>query len=278
MLKYRIILVVASVILIAVLFSLPKIVVDNEPGFSINGGQEPTSSELEEKESSAIDQHQKEMSAEDRKKLDKLRESFYSGLGEARIAYADSMAALFQSHNKFDSAARYLEYIATERTEVYNLEEAGNAYYEAFTFAMDRQKASTMGQKARHFYELVLEQQPERLEIRNKIAMTYVSSANPMQGITMLRQILEEDPDNEMALNNLGILSIQSGQYERAREYFEKLVSINPENIQGQFYLGLSYFELGEKQLARKQFELVKSLEDDPAVIATAEGYLQELN
>ena len=99
-----------------------------------------------------------------------------------------------------------------------------------------------------------------------------------MQGIIMLRQILEEDPGNEMAMYNLGTLSVQSGQYDRAVEYFKQLVSINPQNMQAQFYLGLSYYELGEKGKARKQFELVKGIEDDPAVIATVEGYLKELN
>jgi transposase len=53
---------------------------------------------------------------------------------------------------------------------------------------------------------------------------------------------------------------------------------LNPKNLQAQFYLGLSYFQLSEKDKARKQFELVKSMEDDPAVISTVEGYLQELN
>jgi hypothetical protein len=40
----------------------------------------------------------------------------------------------------------------------------------------------------------------------------------------------------------------------------------------------LCYFELGEKDNARRQFELVKSMESDPAVLATIDGYLKELN
>ena len=81
-----------------------------------------------------------------------------------------------------------------------------------------------------------------------------------------------------MALFNMGILAIQSGQYERAEERFTKLVAVNAQNLQGQFYLGLSFFEQGKKSEARKQFELVKSMESDPAMVATAESYLKELN
>jgi tetratricopeptide (TPR) repeat protein len=108
--------------------------------------------------------------------------------------------------------------------------------------------------------------------------MSYISSSNPMQGIVLLREILEEDPENETALFNMGILAIQSGQYERGSERFKNLVSLYPQNLQGQFYLGLCYFEMGQKDKAKTQFELVKSMEDDPAVLATIEGYLQELN
>ena len=69
------------------------------------------------------------------------------------------------------------------------------------------------------------------------MAMTYLTSSNPIQGITMLREVLVKDPKNELALFNMGMLSIQSGQYERAVERLEELVDINPSHIQGQLLL-----------------------------------------
>ena len=143
---------------------------------------------------------------------------------------------------------------------------------------MEKEEANTYSEKAGYYYELLLKDDPSRLDIKNKLAMTYISSANPMQGITLLREILEADPENENGLFNMGILAIQSGQYERASERFKNLVSLYPQNLQGQFYLGLCYFELGKRDNARRQFELVKSMEDDPAVLATIDGYLKELN
>ena len=121
-------------------------------------------------------------------------------------------------------------------------------------------------------------QAPDPIDLRVQEAVALVNGTQPMQGIMMLRQILEEDPENESAIYNLGTLAIQSGQFDRARDYFERLVRKNPKNLKAQFYLGLSYFQLGEKEEARKQFELVKSMENDPAVLSTVEGYLQELN
>ena len=98
-----------------------------------------------------------------------------------------------------------------------------------------------------------------------------------MQGITLLREILEEDPKNEEGLFNMGILSMQSGQYERAILRFEELVQFHPQNIQGQFYLGVSYFESKEKNKAKAQFELVKNMTEDPMILGSIQGYLDQL-
>jgi tetratricopeptide (TPR) repeat protein len=198
--------------------------------------------------------------------------------GADQLALADSLSRIFMEYNQYDSAAKYLEVIARINPGQEEYEKVGNAYFDALGFALDRTRAESFGGKARHYYKLILEEDPGRLDIKNKLAMSYISSANPMQGITLLREILEADPENETALFNMGILALQSGQYERSSERFKNLVSLYPQNLQAQFYLGLCYFELGQKDKARKQFELVKSMEDDPAVLATVEGYLKELN
>ena len=107
--------------------------------------------------------------------------------------------------------------------------------------------------------------------------MTYVSSATPMKGIQMMREVLAEDPKNEFALFNMGMLSIQSGQYARAIERLEELAAVNPNHLQGQMLLGVAYLNNGNKDKARQQFERVKKLDADPAVQATVDSYLKEL-
>ena len=93
----------------------------------------------------------------------------------------------------------------------------------------------------------------------------------------MLREILQQDPDNEQATFNLGVLSMQSGQYEKAVERFESLVLLYPENTQARFFLGVSYLEIGSKEKAKEQLLLVKSMDDDPAVQATVNSYLEDM-
>jgi len=277
--KHRILLVVISLVVIVVLYFLPRIVVDNEKNqeIGLESDKKESIDNGTEGKNGMIDGHIKDISKEDQNKIESIREEIQND-GSDQLALADSLSKIFIEYNQYDSAAKYLDIIAKLNPGLEEYEDAGNAYFDALSFSLDQTSASSLGEKAEFYYKLVLEADPERLDIKNKLAMTFISGSNPMQGIALLREILEEDPENEEAVFNMGILAVQSGQYERGSERFKNLVSLYPQNLQGQFYLGLCYYEMGEKNKARKQFELVKSMEEDPAVLATIEGYLKELN
>jgi tetratricopeptide (TPR) repeat protein len=181
-------------------------------------------------------------------------------------------------YQKFDSAAMYFEIAADLKKDEDSWIKAGNAYYEAFTFAIDPEESKYYGTKVRECFGAILETDPDRLDLKTKMGMTLVSSSNPMQGITMLREVLEKDPDNEEALYNLGILAFQTGQFAVAVSRFEKLVQAHQDNVQGHFYLGLSYMELKEFAKAKEQLEVVKDLDKSPEVQATVDSYLEEIN
>lgn len=134
-----------------------------------------------------------------------------------------------------------------------------------------------MAEKTRDLLGQVLDTEPGNLDVKTKMAMTYLSSQNPMQGILMLREVLEVDPKNELAMFNMGMLSIQSGQYDKAIERLKDLVSTYPDHVQGHLLLGVAYMNTKDKVKAREQFELVKKLDSDPAVLAAADSYLKDL-
>lgn len=276
--KQRLILIVVSIVVIITIYSLPKVVVRNDEASGLEEGGPETTGQEDSAGEPLLEDHNFEINSADEQKLAVYKSKMLDEMLEDRFLYADSIAGIYVMYSKYDSAAKYLEYLAISDPNDLIFQRVGDAYYEAYSFAMDKENASSFGEKARYFYGKILDQDPDRMDIKNKVAMTYMSSENPMQGIAMLREILESDPENEMALFNMGILAIQSGQYERAEERFKKLVEVNAQNLQGQFYLGLCYFEQGKSSEARKQFELVKSMESDPAVVATAESYLKELN
>ncbi|UJP65661.1 tetratricopeptide repeat protein [Mongoliitalea daihaiensis] len=270
--KSQLIAIVIGVVAIGLLFSLPRVIVNNDEGesaISEAGNTVPSAAE---------DLHSAPIAPEAQEALQRISEQLSREENlEKFAAFTDTLASLYTQAGKFDSAAYFLD-IAAERIQTLErFEKAGVAYYEAYTFALNEEKVAMLAEKTRFYLNKVLEANPARSDLKTRVAMTYVSSSNPMQGITMLREILDADPTNEDALFNMGILSMQSGQYRRAAERFEELVKHHPANIQGQFYLGVSYFESKQTNKAKKQFQDVKNMSSDPMILASVESYLERL-
>jgi tetratricopeptide (TPR) repeat protein len=281
MLRSRIVLLVIAVILVALIFTLPKVVVDNEgdaladdAAASMSEGHSPDDGHDHgsESEQNREADHGSSLTTEQIAKAEDLRLKLISEANKEKSSiFADSLAVLYTRVNKLDSAAKYTELASN------NKEEIANAYYEAFSFAIEPEKANALGNKARQYYTELLKEDVSRLDLKTKIAMTYVSTDNPMAGIMMLREVIEEEPTNEEALFNLGILSIQSGQHDKAIERFETLLKHHSANEQAEFYLALSYFNDDQSAKAKSLFEKIKSTSKDEQVLAAVDSYLNEL-
>lgn len=274
--RIRIIISLVGIILVIVLYKLPGGVVDNGND-NLEAKDKSDSGVTDSLNLSLIDAHKQVLSDETLNRIAILKTKMRGAGPMQEIRYADSLSDIYVGADLYDSAAMVYENLLSVSDGNHVLQKTADLYYDAYNFAMNREKASYLGGKARHYYYMILNEDSSRLDIKNKIAMTYVSSSNPMRGIAMLREILDKDPQNEQAIYNMGLLSLQSGQYDKAVERYEQLVKINPDNIQGQFYLGLSYYELGDKAKAQSQFELVKSMGNDPAILTTVDNYLKEL-
>ena len=267
MLRTRIILIVVSALIITALFLLPKVVVENENQLTTT----PTDS------TSKADPHSGAPEAL-LNRIAQMRIQYEtSSENQKKAIFADSLAGLYAEAGKFDSAGWYAEQAAMFFNNEDSWEKAGDNYYQAYTFALDAGKQTQLAEKTREHFTKVLELNPVNLEAKTKMAMTYLSSGTPMQGIMMLREVLKADPKNELAMFNLGMLSIQSGQYDKAIERLTELVEINPGHIQGQLLLGIAYTNSGDKKKAKEQFEKVKQMDKDPAVQATVDSYLKDL-
>lgn len=263
-------MLVVAIGMIAILYFLPKAVVEND-------SQLQAPSQGSDSVSIAGNPHNATPKGI-RTSINRLRARYLSEPSEEKNAiFADSLAGLYQKAGLFDSSAWYAERAATFFKTDESLVKAADAAYEAYTFAIERDKQRSLAEKTRELYTLVLENNPANLEAKTKFAMTYLSSDSPMKGITMLREVVAQDPKNELALFNMGMLAIQSGQYAKAVEWLEKLAAVNSNHLQGQLLLGVAFMNQGEKEKARQQFEKVKKMDSDPAVKATADSYLEEL-
>jgi tetratricopeptide (TPR) repeat protein len=273
--KSQLILIVLGIVIIAGLYALPKVVVDNDAGTTAL----EDSNSAESSSPNVTEMHANELSSDNKSQADQLKVTLSSaGEPSERIDAAKTLASIYKNGGMFDSAAYFSgKAVELKSTDLLLIEEAGKAYYEAFSFALDKTKVENLAEKTRTCLNQVLDKYPNRLDLKTKVAMTYVSSANPMQGITMMREILEADPQNEDGLFNMGILSMQSGQFKRAAERFEDLIKYHPDNLQGQFYLAVSYFESKEKNKAKAQFEEVKKMTQDPMILESVQSYLDRL-
>ena len=197
--------------------------------------------------------------------------------GVAQLKLANQLGEKYAAISKFDSAGYFYEQAAEARPGETAYQKAADQYFEAFSFAATEDRSKALGIKARSLYEKVLQNNPANLDAKTNIAMTYIASEAPMQGITLLREVIATNPNNEKALFNLGILSIQSTQYDKAVERFQKLVSINPKHVQGNFYLAVALAESGKKPEAEAAFKKAKTLSDDPGFLTSVDNELNKL-
>ena len=297
--KFVLLVVVLAAALTVGLYTLPKVVVRNEdrqltqsgagghtsqtPGRtgnrttdSLNATASIGATDDSPPDRSTI--HEKPLSADEQKRLEALRTAFVVADPAKKEAAGEKLIAAFREITRYDSAAHYADLLATAQPTEQNILRAGDAYFEAYTFAVDAQKTANLGQKTRDFYQKALAKNPNLLSAKANMAMTYVNTQTPMQGIMLLREVLQQDPTNELALFNLGLLSMRSNQYGRAIERFRQILVNNPTSRKAQFYLGVSLAEAGQKDEARRVLAQVKKQEKDPQILAAVREYEDRLS
>jgi outer membrane protein len=265
MLKTRIILIVACALVVWLIFLLPKSVVENEAEM-----QKPTApvADLHTRATPELQLAIRQLKA----KLATEPEKRNSAI------FADSLASLYEKAMQYDSAAYFAGQANTFFESPERTFKAGNAFYQAFTFAMDELTRKPLAFSARSYYEKILAKNPNNLEVKTKIAMTYFGTGEaPMQGVSLLREVLAQDPKFKPALFNMGMLAVQSSQYDKAIDWLNQLLAVSPDDVQGHLLLGFAYMNQGDKQKAREQFEKAKQLDSDPAVQQQADAYLKDL-
>ena len=263
------------------LYSLPKGVVQNADkklSGKVSSGRTTTKANETKQETKSAVEHNTPLTAEQQQKRSALL-TVYVSAGEAdKAKTAGPLIDFFRSVSRFDSAAFYAGQLATNQPTEPNLLRAGDLCFEAYGFALDDKKSADLGQKTRDFYQKALDKNPNLLLAKANMAMTYVSTQTPMQGIMLLREVLKQDPTNEVALFNLGLLSMRSNQYDRAIERFRQILAVNPDSRKARFYLGVSLVEKGEKSEAKKVLAEVKATEKDPQILAAVKELEERMN
>jgi tetratricopeptide (TPR) repeat protein len=233
---------IAGVMAAIGLFSLPKYVVKNE------AGEQPAQSSSE----TTTIKEEPHLQLNEQQKQDLVR--IKNSSKDVFETYQD-LAIFFAGVNMYDSSAFYAEKRAAQINSEQEWLITGDYYYQAYSLSLNPVKQEEFAEKARSAYQKALEINPNQLHARTNTAMTYVTSASPMQAIMMLRQVLEINPRYVPAIMSMGALSMQSGQYDRAVSRFEQALAIDEGNLNAQLGLAYSLVETGEKDKAKSILE-----------------------
>ncbi len=281
--KSFIVIIVIAVATIGGLYSLPKVVVDNEKktlqqpvkknaAATVNRDKNVKSDAPVVEES-----HTESLSVEQQKVISNLKDAYTKSTGKSKISSAETLITQFVKYTRYDSAAYYAKEVAKIEPSESNLMKAGGLYYEAFTYALDSDKTVKMGELTREIYQKVIDKNPNNLLAKTNMAMTYTATQTPMQGIMMLRDVIAKEPDYEPALFSLGILSIRSNQFGKAVDRFKQILRNNPSNLKAALNLGYCLAELDRKEEAQKILEQVLEKSNDPQEKSAANEILSKL-
>jgi tetratricopeptide (TPR) repeat protein len=231
----------------------------------------------EEVASPITESHTASIAPELQNKINVLKIKISKTAGIDKITHIKELMQVFSAGNRLDSAAKYAEEIVKIAPTEQNTLLAADVYYQAFGFALSQDKGQILAVKTRNYYEKALQNNPHLLKAKTNMAMTYVGSETPMQGILLLREVLNEDPNYVPALMNMGLLSMQSNQFPKAVDRFKNVLKIDKANTEAAFYLGICLIETGDKVEAKKLLEKVQKQDTDPAIQEAIKEALQNL-
>ncbi len=151
--------------------------------------------------------------------------------GEALILKKREIVSILSSVNRPDKAAPVQEEIAglSNTSEDWFL--AGHFFYDWMDAAQGGEARVGAAQKATEMYEKGLAINPDDLNIRTALAMSYLNTRAPMQGVQQIRQVLDTDPDHLQGNFYYGVMLMQINRLDQAKAQFERVKElVGPES------------------------------------------------
>jgi tetratricopeptide (TPR) repeat protein len=259
--KTQLILVVAAVVLFVLLYFVPKHSPDNSEKETLTGSKEDHSETIE----SFVNSSKSNLTAEQKT------------LAEQKNL--DSVIAFWDKNKRPDIASFYFEKkVIANKGPVLDWFKAGDRYYYSVRFIKDPSEQPVLYTSAIRCYENGLKLDPNNTEAKIMLASCFVEgSADPMKGISMLREIEKTDSNNVTLQMNFALFSVRSQQWDRAIKRFEKVIRLDTNYVEAYLYLANAYEQSGQISKTIEMLEKAKSRTDDPMAKEEMEKYIQEL-
>ncbi len=104
-------------------------------------------------------------------------------------------------------------------------------------------------------YRILLEFEPDNLEVRLKLGMVFFRSDKYSEAAEEFNYILKKDPENSEALISLARININILDYQSAITLLQKALSIDPDDMHTYYFLGLALEEQGDISGAEKAYQ-----------------------
>ena len=137
-----------------------------------------------------------------------------------------------------------------------------------------------MASEAKELFEKALVLNPNNDSTKVGLGSCYLFgniSENPMQGITLIREVVERDPDNMFAQLMLGLGGMESGQFDKAIERLSKVVAKQPKNLEAILTLAEAYERSGDKKNAVIWYEASKKFFKEEEIIKEIDHRIEDL-
>ncbi|MBC8172678.1 MAG: tetratricopeptide repeat protein, partial [Chitinophagales bacterium] len=198
--------------------------------------------------------------------------------GEGKGVILEELAKLWYAAGYPSIAADYLRQRADLNPTYENYMVAGSELFAALPMDTTNQMRVNLVYGARYSFEKALTLRPNDIDARIGLATVLVQgTTQPMEGITLLREIDAEQPGNVKVNLSLGEFSMMSGQYEKAIERFAAVLEKDSLNLRSRYLMAEAYLGLKDTANAVNILEKTATLVQDTAMAESIRADIKSL-
>lgn len=266
----------AGILLVLILYNLPRHVIDSNRNLSTKTENSQQNANLDPKpalvEMPVLIQTILDTDSVTANLIRDMEKEFKNeNEQERKLKLAENLSKAYITIKYFKAAAPLLWNLAIEKKEAQSWSLAGKSFQDANQAETDSLIITENLLKSRQAFSKALEMEPENSDYKIELALLYINGSQPMQGISLLKEVLEKDPAHEKAGLYLGIFSMQTGQYDKAISRFEEILKHHPENLEVCYYQALAYHYLGNSEKSVSLLAHIKEKSKDPQLLAMTE-------
>lgn len=198
--------------------------------------------------------------------------------GFKKMSRFDSLQTFWSQNKRPDLVAYYAEQNAlkTQKPEDWLL--AGERYYGSARFIKDNTELPVLYQSAIRCLKTAIDKGSSESKTKILLASCYVEgSENPMEGISLLREVEKTDSNNVQLQLAFATFSMKSGQTDKAIKRFKNVLRIDSTYLEAYLYLADIYDQEKDKENTIKMLEAYAAKSPDPTSKIEVQKYIEEL-